>query len=217
MVGVWEDLQARHANTPDSVADQELVSLAIRILSAIANSTACERNFSCFGITHTAQRNSLAVESTHDINFVRMDINARHADAGLKPCRLKRKHAGDDKPELTSSSTVSSATSGQSENSDPLDTDALDGAAHELVASEGDRDPTDFDAMIAATLQANVPEPDPEEFASGSYRKIRLCDLFIYTDVPSDSPLLTFWNGAVQLLHADEAVHEAAQNAGSTS
>ncbi|KZV99937.1 hypothetical protein EXIGLDRAFT_559433, partial [Exidia glandulosa HHB12029] len=87
---VWKAIQVKHAINPEDSADHDVVTLALRLLSAVANSTACERNFSTFGIIHNKLRNSLHVESTHDINFVRMDINARHVEAGLKPRRLKR-------------------------------------------------------------------------------------------------------------------------------
>ncbi|EJD37277.1 hypothetical protein AURDEDRAFT_40708, partial [Auricularia subglabra TFB-10046 SS5] len=83
LVLLWQDAQAKDMPNPDDIADQQLVSMAIRILSVVGNSIACEHNFSSFGITHMKIRNSLAVESTHDINFVRMDINARHCEAGL--------------------------------------------------------------------------------------------------------------------------------------
>ncbi len=51
-----------------------IAKLAIRILSVIANSGACERTFSDFGIILTKIRNLLSVEKVHKTNTVRMDI-----------------------------------------------------------------------------------------------------------------------------------------------
>ncbi|KZV80517.1 hypothetical protein EXIGLDRAFT_630029 [Exidia glandulosa HHB12029] len=92
LVQIWEAIRCEDALTLNSCRASRPPAryLAIRILSAVANSGACERCFSRFGITHTALRNRLAVQSTHDINMVRMDVDAAHATAGVMPSRLKR-------------------------------------------------------------------------------------------------------------------------------
>ncbi|EJD47534.1 hypothetical protein AURDEDRAFT_62232 [Auricularia subglabra TFB-10046 SS5] len=209
LVLLWQDAQSKDTPGPDEVADQQLVSLAIRLLSVIGNSIACERNFSSFGITHTKLRNSLAVESTHDINFVRMDINARHWEAGLKPNRLKRRH-GD--------AASSSASTVSSDDAEPAAADAdsedLVHAAQQLLAAGDGSDPLDFDRLLESSLP--IEEPDPNEFTPPQYQKICLSHIFKYPgpgqDFPEDSPLRVFWKGAIKLLDEQERIHEAAQN-----
>jgi len=69
----------------------KLIKLAIRILSIIANTAACERNFSNFGLTHTKIRNKLSVERVHNANVVKNHLHREHAKAGLTHIRKKRK------------------------------------------------------------------------------------------------------------------------------
>jgi hypothetical protein len=76
-----------------------IAKLAIRILSVIANSGACERTFSDFGIILTKIRNLLSIEKVHKTNTVRMDIRRRHTALGLVPKRGKRKLGDDDEPQ----------------------------------------------------------------------------------------------------------------------
>jgi hypothetical protein len=73
-----------------------IAKLAIRILSVIANSGACECTFSDFGIILTKIRNVLSVEKVHKTNTVRMDIRRRHTALGLVPKQGKQKLGNDD-------------------------------------------------------------------------------------------------------------------------
>lgn len=231
LVRIWEAIRCEHAKTSAEIADHALVMFAIRILSVVANSGACERCFSCFGITHTAQRNRLAVQSTHDVNLVRMDVESQHAAAGRKPHRLKRKlgptaSSGSLSSQSSQSTSFPTAETQRSEHGsaqdergdadDPERRAALEQAVLQLFADEdGDGDPTDLD-HLEARLQAGESALEPaDEFPtalSAHFTKITLCDLFVYPDAGTESstPLEFYWNGGIRDLEAEEQVMDAA-------
>lgn len=183
-------------------------------------SVACKKNFSSFGITHTELRNRLDVASTHDINFVRMDINHRHAELGNAPLRRKRKHGDIDRSSASSLASTASSTSEQ--NLDEAHDAAIAAAARQLVVSDPLDDMSgaanDFELDGGGEEDENSnPEPPIAPFTNRApvYRKIALRDVFVYPAAgceSTDSPLVAFWKGAVKDLAAEEVVHEAAQD-----
>ncbi|CDO74828.1 hypothetical protein BN946_scf184353.g9 [Trametes cinnabarina] len=81
-----------------------IAKLAIRILSAIANSGGPERAFSDYGVVHTKLRNRMSTESVSKISTVRMSIRREHAENGIHRRRLKRKLGLDYEPGVQDSS-----------------------------------------------------------------------------------------------------------------
>lgn len=78
LVLVWARINNEHFT-----GHNNLVKLAIRILSVIANSAGCEHVFSDFGIIHTKPRNKLSAEKVHKTDVLKMDIQQTHVEAGL--------------------------------------------------------------------------------------------------------------------------------------
>lgn len=215
MVLVWDAIQTKDARTPDEVADQELIQLAYRILSIIANSASCERVFSRFGITHTKHRNCLDVQSTHDISFVKMDIDLRNHEVGAQPRRLKR-HFGASTSFSSSESTPTAANSGaqQSNSSASDDTDYTERTIEHIAG--GDDTGDDWDS-VASDTAGQRPEDSQDEFPANwarEYKRIPLKELFVYpassAGSHSPSPLEFYWQGGIQNIDAEMQLHDAA-------
>jgi hypothetical protein len=77
------------------VGHNQLIKLAICILSVIANSGGCEQSFSDFGITHINIQNKLAVEKVHKTSVVKMHLHQAYTAAGLTTHQWKRKFGRD--------------------------------------------------------------------------------------------------------------------------
>ncbi|KDN33858.1 hypothetical protein RSAG8_13049, partial [Rhizoctonia solani AG-8 WAC10335] len=78
LVWVWSGLLTSDAS---NVGHQQLVHLAINVLSIVAYSTGCERVFSEMGYTQSKRRSRLSKEKTFDTAVVRMELKRNHAAA----------------------------------------------------------------------------------------------------------------------------------------
>ncbi|EUC62985.1 hypothetical protein RSOL_468460, partial [Rhizoctonia solani AG-3 Rhs1AP] len=87
LIRVWSGLL-----TPGTanVGRQQLVNLAINVLSIVANSAGCERLFSEMGYIQSERRSRLSNQKTFDTAVVRMELKREHAAAGLTRARLHR-------------------------------------------------------------------------------------------------------------------------------
>jgi hypothetical protein len=87
LIGVWTGLLLSDLG---NVGRQQLVHLAINVLSIIANSAGCERLFSEMGHIQSKHRARLSNQKTFDTAVVRMELKRKHAAAGLTRARLHR-------------------------------------------------------------------------------------------------------------------------------
>ncbi|CCO34166.1 hypothetical protein BN14_08259 [Rhizoctonia solani AG-1 IB] len=87
LIGVWTGLLLSDLG---NVGRQQLVHLAINVLSIIANSAGCERLFSEMGHIQSKRRARLSNQKTFDTAIVRMELKRNHAAAGLTRARLHR-------------------------------------------------------------------------------------------------------------------------------
>ncbi|KDN49419.1 hypothetical protein RSAG8_02121, partial [Rhizoctonia solani AG-8 WAC10335] len=87
LVEVWSSLLMPD---PSNTGRQQLVHLAINVLSIVANSAGCERPFSEMGYTQSKRRSRLSNQKTFDTAAVRMELKRNHAAAGLTRARLHR-------------------------------------------------------------------------------------------------------------------------------
>ncbi|CUA69542.1 hypothetical protein RSOLAG22IIIB_08550 [Rhizoctonia solani] len=87
LIRVWSGLLL-----PDlgNFGRQQLVHLAINVLSIVANSAGCERLFSEMGYIQSQRRARLSNQKTFDTAVVRMESKRTHAAAGLTRARLRR-------------------------------------------------------------------------------------------------------------------------------
>ncbi|CUA74385.1 hypothetical protein RSOLAG22IIIB_11179 [Rhizoctonia solani] len=87
LVHVWSGLLTPNASNN---GHQQLVRLAINVLSIVANSAGCEQLFSEMGYTQSKRRSRLSNEKTFDTAVVQMELKQKHAAAGLTRARLHR-------------------------------------------------------------------------------------------------------------------------------
>ncbi|KAL1950138.1 hypothetical protein VTO73DRAFT_5261 [Trametes versicolor] len=80
IVPIWEEMDCSNDALAVCTGCNEVIKLAIRILSVVANSS------------------HLAADNVHDIGTVRLSIHREHAAAGLATCCLKWKLGADYKP-----------------------------------------------------------------------------------------------------------------------
>jgi hypothetical protein len=55
----------------------DLAPIAIRVLAQVVSATACERNWSTFGLLHTASRNRMLPKTAADLTFVCSSLRLR--------------------------------------------------------------------------------------------------------------------------------------------
>ncbi|KAI0319905.1 hypothetical protein OF83DRAFT_1081934 [Amylostereum chailletii] len=200
VVYIWKRMYDPHA--PLTGANL-LACLTIRVLTVIANSAGCERQFSDFGREHTGKlRNKLDEQTVHKTSLLRADLRRQHADLGLLPSRRKRKFGPETREGTEVTATSSSAQSISATHDSSLEAD-LDMCA-------------DFDDYME-TLSRNVAEEDEPELASAATRPevvlpvpttpsrppppfhaIELDVLFDYGRPDAIEQLGLYWNGGIR-------------------
>ncbi|KAI0352260.1 hypothetical protein OH77DRAFT_1409607 [Trametes cingulata] len=145
LVSIWQSID--QSNDPGAICKGRngVVKLAIRILSAIANSGGPERMFSDFGITHTKLRNRSSTELVHKTTTVRVSVRRENAATGHVRRRLKRKLGLDYEPQAAVDTTAATAED-ELEIPYPDNEDGLLDFQQELVAAAIDSsEPDDID------------------------------------------------------------------------
>ncbi|CAE6453995.1 unnamed protein product [Rhizoctonia solani] len=197
-VAVW--LAVVHPGLANTGLSQ-LVKLAIRVHSVVANSAGAERLFSEMGhIQGSKRRNRLHYDKVHDLATVRIDLKRQHQAAGLVRKRARRHF--DSTPFESTPQSESEAISDQAlEVSDDED--------------EDDHAPVDLKVLAARLADATVDdEDDPEAIEdvgpvssthSVEHQQPRV-RLFFGTARPI--PLRVFWKDGVRILSKEREVYE---------
>ncbi|CUA68261.1 Zinc finger BED domain-containing protein 4 [Homo sapiens] [Rhizoctonia solani] len=193
LVELWSSLLA-----PDELntGRQQLIHLAINILSIVANSAGCERLFSEMGYTQSKRRSRLSNEKTFDTAVVRMELKRNHAAAGLTRARLRRQFGlpltkletvplPDSKKEDEHDETAEELA--EIDTDDELTTNSIRKLAEKLaqdVNDDSDLPDSDDDAggsLIEPEQQTNMgPRPKRVRLFFGTQYPIPLRDLFNY-------------------------------------
>jgi hypothetical protein len=136
-------------NTEEMKGRNLIVQVAIRILSIIANSAACERAFSSMGRTHSKIRNRLDPRTVHKVTVLKGHLDRTNAKESLqqgpRPSR-KRRYAPAADPSLAPVAEAESETPSLSSVSHPP-------AAAAAVASPDVDGAADFDDFVADLLR----------------------------------------------------------------
>jgi len=169
----------------------------MHIFAVVANSAACERAFSNFGITHTKLRNKLDALRVHKTATVRMEQQRTDREAGLAHNHKKRKFGEDG----------TTATDLPASDSGSIATDNLDSP------------PAEFRQYAANLIQraavsngGNNQDPrttQPNAASSSRKTQILLANLFDYTLSPEEG-LEFYWPGSKKNLETDLLAHEHA-------
>ncbi|KAI0628527.1 ribonuclease H-like domain-containing protein [Trametes polyzona] len=143
-----------------------VAKLAIRILSAIANSGGPERAFSDYGIVHTKLRNRMSTESVSKISTVRMSIRREHAENGVHRRRLKRKLGLDYEPRVQDSSPATADLQQDhgavSESSEDVDFSSIhEQLVVDAIASSAPEDDDEFCPEPRAHVEAHTAPSHP--------------------------------------------------------
>ncbi|KAI0027055.1 ribonuclease H-like domain-containing protein, partial [Vararia minispora EC-137] len=81
---IWQNHLQEGSTLRDFVDGRNrFVMLAIRLLSVVPNSAACERQFSAFGRTHTKLRNQLNEQTMHKTAVLKNEIMREHTALGI--------------------------------------------------------------------------------------------------------------------------------------
>jgi hAT family C-terminal dimerisation region len=105
LLQIWDSL-----NTGKRRGRNQLVKLAICILTVVANSAGCERLFSKMGLIHSKVRNRLGTEKVRDMAVLKTELQREHVTEGLSRKRLRKRKFGEmGSSDLTQSSTGLSA------------------------------------------------------------------------------------------------------------
>jgi len=73
LLQVWDSL-----DTGRRQGQNQLVKLAIRILTVVTNSAGCKRLFSKMGLIHNKIRNRLGAEKVRDIAVLKTELQREH-------------------------------------------------------------------------------------------------------------------------------------------
>ncbi|KAG8683760.1 hypothetical protein FRC11_013106, partial [Ceratobasidium sp. 423] len=87
LVRIWSGLLVSDTS---NVGHQQLVHLALNVLSIVANSAGCEQLFSEMGYIQSNRHSRLSNQKTFDTAVVRMELKRNHAATGLTHIRLHR-------------------------------------------------------------------------------------------------------------------------------
>jgi hypothetical protein len=183
-----------------------LVKLAIRILSVIANSAGCERAFSDFGIIHTKPRNKLSAEKVHKTGVLKMDIRRTHVEAGLTRPRQKRAFGEIDESEEPPEVAV------------PHDVNSeFHDLAHQLIQAveraDSDEAETNNDNVIPSICIPPLPRPVNHQSTPirPPSQPIPLKSLFDYpqtAEVTSGTSLEFYWKGGLKNLERELVAYD---------
>ncbi|KDQ07177.1 hypothetical protein BOTBODRAFT_120426, partial [Botryobasidium botryosum FD-172 SS1] len=197
---IWQELDVTGLG---NAGRNQLVHLAILLLSVAPNSASCDRFFSEMGIVHNKLRNRLAYDRVRETSVLKMSLRHSHEDAGLTRKRLKRKL-------------------GLQEESGAGRIDDFDAATEErdfdfrMVAEELIRDAADEETEEAEETVDD--EQDPPNSNAGRPRiilytreKIPLKDLFVYAEPPEQiqNGLDMYWPDAERTLGQEMEFYDA--------
>jgi hypothetical protein len=199
----------------------QLVKLAIRLLSIIANSAGCERLFSRMGIIHTKIKNRLHEEKVRKMSILGMEIRRGHAANGAVRKRLKRKFGHDEPEDESAPMPVQVEGNGEgitaSVNIVPSDEIADDleeaespdsGGTFEEVAAGLAQDvmedeDSDDEELPAATVEALQTAPRRVHLYFGAKSRTPLKNLFNYSDASANSKFGVFWKRGMHNLEKE--------------
>ncbi|KIJ42868.1 hypothetical protein M422DRAFT_67959 [Sphaerobolus stellatus SS14] len=197
----------------------QLIKLAIHILSIIGNSAGCEHLFSAMGLIHTKLRNRLGPQKVRDMAILRAELHRSHLRQGLtRPRSHKWKFRnmeaseGDDKKQEAADLDVDEDDEG------PADTRSV---AQSLI-KEAEEDDNDLGAELF-----DEELPDASDLVVESTRNrhiicffgaaplVPLSQLFIYPDNYNSAPegrvrkgFNMFWTGSVANLTRELEVYD---------
>ena len=210
LVNVWRGID--RSDDPICTGRNGVVKLARRLLSVIANSAACERIFSEFGITHTRLCNRLAPETVHKTSVVKMDIRRKHAEACITSRRLKRKFGHGEPQESPDSNSLENSLTGSEMDDIVPDPEAINA---QLIADATDAaiDPSEDHETPPAASTSTAPQRAPR-----AKTKIPLAKLFKFPVVAEDGGILEFyWKGGVKNLDQELEYYDLATSSGTPS
>lgn len=208
----------------------QLVDLAVRILSIVANSAGCERLFSLFGIIHTKLRNRLGAEKVNQTATLKMELRREHAKEGLLSKRLKRRfgtQAQDESESNASETAANKDTTGPDVDAEELgagDDEAEDirGVISKLVKAvdeddEGEgEEPSDDEDLPERVEIRNSPAPAAPRIKLffGTKEPLTLAKIFDHSEKKHEHGLDFYWKGGIRNLEKEEELYELLANDG---